>query len=89
MSNRNRKQQPPKTAPSKKDAPVVPRAHKDIAVEGEPTGLVRQFIADQLNTLPPSQQMVMRATFNTFLNRIVVLAPEPKPEPAATEAAPK
>lgn len=65
------------------EAPIVPRSHKDIVVDGDKTQLVRQFIMEQINALPPSQQAVMMATYKTFLNLVVVLAPEPTPDPKA------
>lgn len=66
------------TAPAAEEA-VTPRAYKDIAVDSNATGLVRQFIVEQINALPPSQKAVMANTFNQFLNRCVVLAPEQIP----------
>lgn len=62
------------------EAPIVSRAHKDIAVDGDKTQLVRQFIVEQISMLPPSQAAVMKATYDTFLRYVVVLAPEPAPE---------
>jgi hypothetical protein len=59
----------------------TPRAHKDILVDSDATALVRQFLVEQINALPPSQKTVMANTYNQFMARVVVLAPDQVSKP--------